>query len=306
MDPTTKLPDTPKRAIHLYLQLTVAFSAVVWTFIIWSGHLYMGFGLMIPAIMWCPGLAAFIACRKLSRDLRSIGWSWPKNRYVVAAYCVPLAYSSIAYGAVWIGHLGGWNSEFVSQVSQGFGLPGLPEWGSLTLYILTMSTGGMILNLSTALGEEIGWRGLLVPELAKRMSFTKVGILSGIIWAAWHAPLLLFTDYHVGTKRGYALACSTVAVVSASFILAWLRLKSDSVWAPAVFHASYNVFVPGVFDNLIRNTGSTLWYTTEFGAALAITSAVFAFYFWTRRSEVEPRRTESVQIALAPQLVADQ
>jgi hypothetical protein len=47
-----------------------------------------------------------------------------------------------------------------------------------------------------------------------------------------------------------------------------------------------DLFVPGVFDNLIRNTGSTLWYTTEFGAALAIVSAVFAMYFWTRRTEI--------------------
>jgi membrane protease YdiL (CAAX protease family) len=77
-----------------------------------------------------------------------------------------------------------------------------------------------------------------------------------------------------------------VVVVSASFMLAWLRLKSDSVWPAAVFHASHNLFVPGVFDSLIRNTGSTLWYTTEFGAALAITSAVFALYFCSRRTEI--------------------
>jgi membrane protease YdiL (CAAX protease family) len=299
------LPDTSKRVTYLYLQLTVAFSAVVWTFIIWSGHLDMGFGLMIPAIMWCPGLAAFVTYRKVDWDFGSLGWCWPKTRYVVAAYCVPLAYSSIAYGAVWFWHLGGWNSDFVSQVSQGFGLHGLPAWGSLTLYIITMGTGGMILNLSTALGEEIGWRGLLVPELAKRMSFTKVGLLSGTIWAAWHVPLPLFADYHAGTNRWYALACSAVSVVSASIILAWLRLKSHSVWAPALFHASHNVFVPCVFDNLIRNTGSTLWYTTEFGAAVAITSTVFALYFWTRRSEVETRSTDSMHVVFTPQLVGD-
>jgi hypothetical protein len=57
-------------------------------------------------------------------------------------------------------------------------------------------------------------------------------------------------------------------------MLAWLRLKSDSVWPAAVFRVSHNVVVPGVFDSLIRNTDSTLWYTSEFGAALTITSAV--------------------------------
>ena len=270
----------------MYLQLTLVFSVVVWTLIIWSGHLYMGFGLMIPAIMWCPALAALVTCRLLGRDFRSLAWRWPNHRYIVAAYFVPLAYASLAYGAVWVFRLGGWNSEFVSLVAQGFGLRGLPAWGSLTLYIISMATGGVILNLSTALGEEIGWRGFLVPELAKQMSFTKVSLLSGIVWAAWHSPLLLFADYNAGTNRWYALGCSTVALVSPSFILAWLRLKSDSIWPAALLHASHNLFVPGIFDNLIRNTGSTLWYTTEFGAALAITSASFALYFWTRRTEI--------------------
>jgi uncharacterized protein len=160
---------------------------------------------------------------------------------------VPLAYTSVAYGAVWALRLGSWNSEFVGEVAQSFGLRGLPAWGSLTLYVISMATGGTILNLSATLGEEIGWRGFLVPELAKQMSFTSVSLLSGIVWSAWHCPLLLFADYNTGTNRWYAFCCSTVVAVSASFILAWLRLKSDSVWPAALFHASHNLFVPGRF-----------------------------------------------------------
>jgi membrane protease YdiL (CAAX protease family) len=278
--------DTPKRATYLYLQLTLAFSAVVWILIIWSGHLNMGFGLVVPAIMWCPGLAALVTCNLLGRGLRSLAWQWPSSRYIGAAYFVPLAYISVAYGAVWGCRLGGWNYEFVSLVAQSFGLRGLPVWGSFTLYIAFMATGGVLLNVSTTLGEEIGWRGFLVPELAKQMSFTRLSLVSGLVWAGWHAPLLLFADYNAGTNRWYELGCSTVTLVSASFILAWLRLKSGSLWPAALFHASYNLFVPGVFDNLIRNTGSTLWYTTQFGAALAIASVVFALYFWTQRAEI--------------------
>lgn len=279
--------DSPKRAIYLFLQLTLAFSAVVWIPMIWSGHIDMGFGLMIPAIMWCPALAALVTCRMLGREFGSLAWRWPKTKYMVAAYCLPPLYASIAYGTVWSWRLGGWNSEFVSLVAQGFGLHGLPAWGSLALYILSMATGGVILNLATALGEEIGWRGFLVPELAKRFSFTKVSLFTGFVWAAWHSPLLLFADYNAGMNRWYSLGCSTVTLVSMSFILTWLRMKSDSLWPAALLHASHNLFVPGVFDKLVRNTGPTLWYTTEFGAALATTVTVFAVYFWIRRNEVE-------------------
>ncbi len=246
----------------------------------------MGFGLMIPAVMWCPTLAALVTCRLLGRRFRSLAWRWPNGRYIAAAYFVPLAYAAVAYGAVWTLRLGGWNSEFVNQVAQRFGLRGMPAWGSLTLYILFMATGGMMRSLSTALGEEIGWRGFLVPELAKQMSF------SGIIWAAWHSPLLLFADYNAGTNRWYALGCFTVTVISISFIFAWMTLKSGSLWPAALLHASHNLFVQGIFDNLMRDTGRTLWYTTEFGTALAATSALLAVYFWTRRGEVEHSAAE--------------
>jgi len=298
--------DTPKNATCLYLQLTLAFSSVVWTLIIWSGHLEMGFGLVVPAMMWCPALAALMTCRLLRRELRSLGWRWPNSRYIAASYLVPLAYTSVAYGAVWALRLAGWNSEFVSLVAQGLGLRGLPEWASFTLGIIFMATGGVIQNLSMTLGEEIGWRGLLLPELAKQMSFTKASLVSGFIWAAWHVPLLLFADYNVRTNRWYALGCSTITCLSVSFILAWLRLKSESLWPAALLHASHNLFVPVIFDNLIRNTGPTLWYTTVFGAALAGTSAVFALFFWVRRTEIQQIPTENVSVEAAALQLAPQ
>ncbi|HYA23950.1 MAG TPA: type II CAAX endopeptidase family protein [Terriglobales bacterium] len=279
--------DTPKRATGIYLVFTLLFSSVIWGLIIWSGHLGMAFGMMIVAIMWCPALAALVSSRVLGRDVRSLAWRWPERRYIVAAYFLPLAYAAIAYGTVWALRLGGWNQETVRLVAQGFGLPRMPVWGAFALWLLFTATAQLIRGMATALGEEIGWRGFLVPELAKQMSYTRLSLLSGIIWAAWHSPLLLFADYNAGTNRWYALSCFMVMIVSGSFIFAWLRLKSGSLWPAAVLHASHNLFVQTVFDNLMRDTGKTLWYTTEFGVALALVSTVFAVYFWTRRAEVE-------------------
>jgi|SRR6516164_4705556 membrane protease YdiL (CAAX protease family) len=279
--------DSPNRAIYLYLKLTLALSVPFWILVIWSGHLNMAFGLIIPALMWCPAIAAWMTYRRLGRDFRKLAWSWPKARFVVAAYLIPLGYASVAYGLAWATHLAGWNTQFVGAAVQDLGLKELPTWASLTICIILMATGGVIENLSTTLGEEIGWRGFLVPELAKRMRFTQVGLVSGLVWAAWHTPLVLFADYNVSTTRWYSLLCSSITCVSVSFILAWIRMRSGSIWPAALLHASHNLFIPVVFDNLTRNTGQTLWYTTQFGAALATTSAIFAAYFWLRRDEVE-------------------
>lgn len=287
--------DTPKNATFLYLLFTLMFSSVIWTLVIWSGHVGMAFGTMIVAIMWCPALAAWLTCRVLGRSFRSLAWHWPQARYIAAAYFIPLAYTGIAYGAVWAFRLGGWNSEMVNLITERFGLRGVPVWGVFALWLFFTGTGSFIRGMSTALGEEIGWRGFLVPELAKQMSFTKLSLLSGIIWAAWHSPLLLFADYNSGTNRWYALSCFAVMVIADSFIMAWLRLKSASLWPAAVFHASHNLFIQTVFDNLMRDTGKTLWYTTEFGIALAVVTSLFAFYFWMRRADVEDKGTPSVR-----------
>src|SRR5947208_15641103 len=63
---------SPKNPISVYLQLTLAFSAAVWIVIIWSGHLNMGYGLVIPAIMWCPAFVALFTSRLLCREFRSL------------------------------------------------------------------------------------------------------------------------------------------------------------------------------------------------------------------------------------------
>jgi uncharacterized protein len=176
--------DTPTRATYLYLILTLLFSSVFYGLIIWSGHPGSGSFVFVYGLMGCPATAVLVSCRVLGRRFRLLAWRWPDGKYIALAYLIPPAYATIAYGAVWVSRLGGWNSEFVSQVTRRFGLRGMPTWGSLVLYIVLSATVSMIRGLSSALGEEIGWRGFLVPELAKQMSFTKLGLLSGVIWTS--------------------------------------------------------------------------------------------------------------------------
>ena len=148
----------------------------------------------------------------------------------------------------------------------------------------------MIRSCSSALGEEIGWRGFLVPQLAQRYSFTVTALISGAVWSLWHYPVLIFADYNAGTPTWYGLTCFTVMVVSISFVFAWLRLKSGSLWTGVLLHASHNLFIQGFFDPLTTNAGRTRYIIGEFGAGLALVSIVFAIYFWTRREEVRSQK----------------
>ena len=145
---------------------------------------------------------------------------------------------------------------------------------------------GTLMSCFTALGEEIGWRGFLVPELAKVTSYTKLSLISGIIWSVYHYPVLLFADYNSGTPWWFGLGCFTLMAIGASFLFAWLRLRSGSVWTAMFLHASHNLYIQSYFDQATDDTVITAYISSEFGIALALVISLVAFLFWRKRSEL--------------------
>jgi membrane protease YdiL (CAAX protease family) len=89
-------------------------------------------------------------------------------------------------------------------------------------------------------------------------------------------------------------------VVSLAFPLAWLRLRSGSVWPCALLHASHNLFIQAFLDRVTVDTGITRWLTTEFGAALALTVGITAWLFWRQRDAVETGSSVTTAPVTAP------
>jgi CAAX protease family protein len=50
------------------------------------------------------------------------------------------------------------------------------------------------------IGEEVGWRGWMLPELQKRFSPLKSSALLGVIWGFWHFPLFIIGAYSGGAE----------------------------------------------------------------------------------------------------------
>jgi len=251
-----------------FLGLTFALSAVFWWLIIAAGSLGAHGGAYVFALMWCPGVSALATRLAFQGNVRGQGWRWGATRWAALAYVLPLGYATAAYGLVWLAGLGG------------------ADLGRFRIGVVTFLVLGSLQSLLSATGEELGWRGFLVPTLARTMSFGRTAVVSGAIWAAWHVPLIAFADYNAGTPTWYAVLCFAVMVVSLAVPLAWLRLRSGSVWPAAILHASHNLFVQGFFDRVTVDTGPTRWLTGEFGAALAVTVGATAWMFWRARDAV--------------------
>jgi uncharacterized protein len=248
-----------------FLCLTFGLSAVFYWLIISAGSLGAKGGNYVLALMWSPGVSALITRLIFQRNVRGQGWRLPAPRWAALAYLLPILYATVAYGLVWATGLGGFDlTRFKTPI--------------VTFFVV-----GSLQSLLSATGEELGWRGFLVPTLMRNMSFTRTAIVSGAIWASWHVPLIVFADYNGGTPTWYSVLCFFVMVVAMGFPFAWLRLRSQSVWPAAILHASHNLFVQAFFDRVTVDTGPTRWLTSEFGAALAIMISVTAYVFWRAR-----------------------
>ena len=270
----------------MYLIILFAFSSFFYFLILHSGSLGYGRGMYVLGLMWCPALAGMLTLRLNGRNIAELGWKWGETKYQVRSWYIPLLYAFMAYAIVWIFHLGTFgNPEFYDSLTKSMHLGG-PPWISIVLAIVLMGTYGLVRSVSSALGEEIGWRGFLVPELSKTTSFTATSLVSGVVWSLWHYPILIYGDYNAGTPTWYGLTCFTVMVIAISFVFAWMRLKSGSLWTGAILHGSHNLYIQGIFTPLTRNAGKTAWFIDEFGCILPLVTIAFAIYFWSKRREL--------------------
>jgi membrane protease YdiL (CAAX protease family) len=206
-------------------------------------------------------------------------------------YLLPLIAWLAVYGLTWSTGLGGFSSEALTSET-GFGLP---------LAFAMEATFSVLILMVFTLGEELGWRGLLVPELSKITSFTQLSLISGVIWTVYHLPILFFADYHSAAPTWYVFLCFIIEVVAFSFVYAWLRLKSGSIWPGVILHASFNLF-EGVFNQLTIDRGYTEYFTTEFGAGLAIAFVLIAYWCWKQRDtlpQLESNEPEPVGVTQA-------
>ena len=226
-----------------------------------------------------PGIAAVVARLMTAGTLRGLGWGWGSTRrYLALSYALPLAYCAVAYGPAWISGLAVWNPE---GLAAGLPLAGVPEGVAALGAALLALTVGMVPFLVLSLGEEIGWRGLMVPRLAETMSLPKVALCSGLAWASFHVPLMVFVPGAIhGVPVPYAVACFAATGIALSYPLAWLRLRARSVWPAVVLHAAHNAAVYLVCDPLTADSGNTAFFAGETGAGLSLACASVAALWW--------------------------
>lgn len=87
-------------------------------------------------------------------------------------------------------------------------------------------------------GEEIGWRGYVLPRLAERMGFPGASVLLGLIWACWHLPQFFLLE---ADTYGQSFPIWALEVIALSVAIAWLYTHTKgSLLLAMLMHAAIN------------------------------------------------------------------
>jgi membrane protease YdiL (CAAX protease family) len=157
----------------------------------------------------------------------SLGLHRPGLRSWGLAVLAPLLVLGGAYGVAW--------SIGVGQPS----VPGGQELLALPLKLLISIAIGALLG---ALGEEVGWRGYLLPHLMP-LGRTRALLVSGFLHGVWHLPVMLLTPfYHSLGNRFIVVPLFLLSITAAGVFYGYLRLTSNSVWPAAIAHRAVNSF----------------------------------------------------------------
>ncbi len=87
--------------------------------------------------------------------------------------------------------------------------------------------------------EEIGWRGLLQPELEKKLSHSLTKLLVGIVWACWHVPLWFIEG---SNQQSMNYGWFFIYAITLSFFIGSVRYVSQSIFMAIFAHAAINGF----------------------------------------------------------------
>lgn len=104
------------------------------------------------------------------------------------------------------------------------------------VHILFLHLSGQFIIVG--IGEELGWRGWLLPRLTQERSVGVSVLVIIIVWGLWHFPIL-FSGYDVVVPW-------VIMLVSMAFMTTWLWYKVEgNIFVLAVAHASVNA--PEIF-----------------------------------------------------------
>lgn len=247
---------------YLAVVLLTSLPLEIWLILHPNGALSL---LGVGVLMWIPGLVA-IAQRKLERtSIRELGFRTGPRQFWAIAYLLPAACAAVAYT--------------IAALSRVISYAPLPEQdvGSSVFFQVTI---GVFVGAALALGEELGWRGHLLPRLIEAELPAPLW-LAAAARAVWYAPLAVAQS---GLLVAAGVPLFLIAATLSGVFAGWLRLASGSIWPPVIALSVHNVAYQSVFGPLFEGRLEPL-FAGEAGVISIAAYALIVVWLWrTKRT----------------------
>jgi membrane protease YdiL (CAAX protease family) len=195
--------------------------------------------------MWGPGIAALVATLAVAKQpisalrLNTLG---PK-RYYLWAWLLPPLLIILSGLLTVLMRTGQLDTQFtlMQQMMEQTGTQLPVSTGTLILIQIAQALLlGPLINVLFTMGEELGWRGFLLPRLLP-LGQWKALLLSGIVWGVWHAPAIA-QGHNYPDHPTLGILLMIVFCVLSGIIIGWMYLEARSPWVAALAHGSLNAW----------------------------------------------------------------
>ena len=275
-----------KKRLLIYLGLAFGMAWLVFFVFILTGHTWSG---STPEMMSLVSLgmlaptAAHIITRKITGEgfrlsgkdsmMLGIDLKGKKWLFFLVAVILPVIYATLGDVIIWL------------SCPEAFGKTDVRPFVAIT-YPLLAVVSGVVLSFA-ALGEELGWRGYMMPKLIGLVGKPKALLIGGIIWGLWHAPLTCAghnfgMDYPGFPYVGIILMCLMCTVLGT--ILTYVTIKTDSIWPAAFMHAVNNSMPSAMVVFMNQDVKIPIWVYALSNIPLIIL-AILCFSLMMKKKE---------------------
>jgi membrane protease YdiL (CAAX protease family) len=123
--------------------------------------------------------------------------------------------------------------------------------------------------------------------LIKRFGLSKGITALGLLWSFWHLPLLLAGYNYPENPVFGGFVLSPILLVAASFVLAWLTLRTRSFWPAALVHGAGDSIQGGLTSSIKTTRPGLYIYLTEL--MLIVVVGVIFYILLIRRDNLTKR-----------------
>jgi len=249
---------------------------------------------VIAGAMWIPALATlmtirFVTHEKLSDVGLRFGPSW--KAYLATAILIPLVFC-VTYLLTWLLGLGrpDWQlvSFFALFVSSGTDMATAPSPAVLLPVLFAVSlVVAPFFNSLFGLGEELGWRGYLLPRLMP-LGKWRAYLLLGVIWGLWHAPLVAVGFNYPGSPW-LGIVFMVLLTTALGIFINELTLRCRSAILAGWIHGVFNSQAYGIWRALLfADTNPFVGGITGLVGIAVLFLLGIATMRWFRQNEPSP------------------